>query len=54
MAAQKYITGVTALSEYLGMKKSTIHKNIQNGIIPKKKIGVNLVFEIKEIDSLIK
>lgn len=53
MANQKYITGYNGLAKYLGMKLSTVEKNVQNGIIPKRKLGVNVIFMIEEIDNVI-
>ncbi|MEI6865537.1 hypothetical protein [Flavicella sp.] len=53
MASQKYITGYNNLANYLGMKLSTVEKNVQNGIIPKRKLGVNAIFIIEEVDNVI-
>jgi len=50
---QKYITGLRRLSEYLGMPLETVKNNVNNGVIPKRKIGVNMIFKLSEVDAAI-
>ncbi|MFC2109849.1 hypothetical protein ACFLSU_04665 [Bacteroidota bacterium] len=50
---QKYITGIKRLSVYLGMPVETVKNNINNGIIPKRRLGVNVIFNIEEVDKAI-
>lgn len=50
---QKYISGVKNLANYLGMPQSTVRDYVANGILPKRKLGLKTIFNIKEVDAAI-
>ncbi|MCG7502416.1 helix-turn-helix domain-containing protein [Tenacibaculum sp. Mcav3-52] len=53
MVNQTYISGVKNLAEYLGMSPRTVENYINDGIIPKRRLGRKLMFKISEVDAAI-
>lgn len=53
MVEQQYLSGMKSLAAYLGMSPRTAENYVNDGLIPKRRLGRKLIFKISEVDAAI-